>query len=236
MSANIKKLRIGQALPFRWSGLAALARLKPAEVAATLLLLICIGAVIFLYISTLAQKVKLSGLQGTFEKNRGQIQTLTQQMLKPRISPQEALGQITDSIERFNALLKDRRSGQITIIDEINTLTRQTQVALVDRVSFSPFKENEIGTEADLRKHQKEVVVYPGMALELTVEGQYPNLRRFINEIERSKNFIVINAVSFQGIEEQQRGSGAHTGGRRAAPAQIARVALKLQMETYFKR
>ena len=39
---------------------------------------------------------------------------------------------------------------------------------------------------------------YPGIAVMVTVEGQYQNVRHFIRDVERSKQFVVINEVELQ--------------------------------------
>ena len=76
---------------------------------------------------------------------------------------------------------------------------------------------------------------YPGVAVLVTVEGQYQNLRRFIHDIERSKQFVVINEVELQratqnsapaSADEQPDGSGTRG----------SLVSLQLNLATYFRR
>jgi Tfp pilus assembly protein PilO len=66
--------------------------------------------------------------------------------------------------------------------------------------------------------------LYPGIGIAVTVEGPYANLRRFLREIEGSRQFIVINAIELEGVTEGDAVTGA------------ALVSLRLDMATYFQR
>jgi Tfp pilus assembly protein PilO len=66
--------------------------------------------------------------------------------------------------------------------------------------------------------------LYPGIGIAVTVEGPYANLRRFLREVEASKQFIIINAVELEGVTDANSQSGA------------ALVSLHLDMATYFQR
>ena len=81
---------------------------------------------------------------------------------------------------------------------------------------------------------------YPGIAVMVTVEGQYEAVRRFIRDVERSKQFVVINEVEIQratqnnapaSIEEGAAPDSASGSGSRGS-----QVSLQLNMATYFQR
>jgi hypothetical protein len=66
------------------------------------------------------------------------------------------------------------------------------------------------------------------------VEGQYQNLRRFIQDIETNRQFVIINSVELERATETNSSpaaEGESTGGPRAAL-----VSLRLEMATYFQR
>ena len=75
----------------------------------------------------------------------------------------------------------------------------------------------------------------------VTVEGQYQNVRRFIRDVERSKQFVVINEVELQrasqnsapvSVDEERPARCAASGsGTRGSL-----VSLQLNMATYFQR
>ena len=86
--------------------------------------------------------------------------------------------------------------------------------------------------------------VFPGIGVTLTVEGTYPNLRRFIRDIEADRQFVVINTVELEGVTDTGSADAppppAADGAPGAAPSQGpsrgALVSLRLDMAAYFRR
>ena len=86
---------------------------------------------------------------------------------------------------------------------------------------------------------------YPGIAVMVTVEGQYQDVRRFIRDVERSKQFVVINEVELQRATQNNAPASIDEGGGTEASAAAAAagsgsrgslVSLQLNMATYFQR
>jgi Tfp pilus assembly protein PilO len=75
---------------------------------------------------------------------------------------------------------------------------------------------------------------YPGIAVDVTVEGQYQNVRHFIQDIERSKQFIIINQVELQRATENSAPQLAAEGGGAGSRGSL--VSLQVNMATYFQR
>src|SRR5262249_25150752 len=71
--------------------------------------------------------------------------------------------------------------------------------------------------------------IFPGIAVNVTVEGPYQNLRHFVRDIEASKAFVVINAIELERAAEAQAQQGA-------AKSANAPVSLRLDLATYFQR
>ena len=76
---------------------------------------------------------------------------------------------------------------------------------------------------------------YPGIAVSITVEGPYQRVRRFVREIESSRQFLIINEVELEsvtqsGVATDPSTAGGTTGGRATL------VSLRLEMATYFQR
>jgi hypothetical protein len=67
----------------------------------------------------------------------------------------------------------------------------------------------------------------------VTVEGAYQDLRRFIRDIERSKQFVVINQVELQRAQDNNAPVSADESG---SGTRISPVTLQLNMATYFQR
>jgi Tfp pilus assembly protein PilO len=74
---------------------------------------------------------------------------------------------------------------------------------------------------------------YPGIAVMVTVEGQYQDVRRFIRDIERSKQFVVINEVELQRASQNNAPASAEESG---SGSRGSLVSLQLNMATYFQR
>jgi len=66
----------------------------------------------------------------------------------------------------------------------------------------------------------------------VTVEGSYQNLRHFIQDLERTKQFVIINEVELQRAENggQIAATDSETGTRQSL------VSLQLNMTMYFQR
>jgi len=75
----------------------------------------------------------------------------------------------------------------------------------------------------------------------VTVEGSYQDLRRFIRDVERSKQFVVINEVELQRATQNNAPASVEEGGSGATPGsgsgtRGSLVSLQLNMATYFQR
>ena len=59
-------------------------------------------------------------------------------------------------------------------------------------------------TEAE-KGRSKFISIYPGQYISMTLDGSYQNLRRFIREIETSRNqFVVISAIELEPSENKE--------------------------------
>ncbi|HEV2903992.1 MAG TPA: GspMb/PilO family protein, partial [Pyrinomonadaceae bacterium] len=90
-------------------------------------------------------------------------------------------------------------------------------------------------TSAEKQTNAKWQTIYPGIAVSVTVEGPYQRVRRFVREIESSRQFLIINEVELEsvmqsGVATDPSTPGGATGGRATL------VSLRLEMATYFHR
>lgn len=145
-------------------------------------------------------------------------------------------GKIVDSLERFESRLRSRKQGIPAIIDEVNQIAKENRVQAGD-ISFrtdapAPLADDlqpgaspkSTATPALQNRPDKILNVYEGLGIDTTVEGDYQDLRRFISALERSHNFVIINEISLQSIDEKARakfrGNLAKTPRPQAAPGQ----------------
>ncbi len=135
-------------------------------------------------------------------------------------------------------LLRDARVGQLALIDEINTLARKYDVKLTDTVSFLMTDQNKgPATGASPREQQNQLVQsYPAFEVKLGITGNYRNIRRFIHALEQSRQFLLLQLLSFTPGERPSSSggmpSGAMMGGNPATPAELT---ITLSMTAYFR-
>ena len=75
--------------------------------------------------------------------------------------------------------------------------------------------------------------IYPGIAVNVTVEGSYQSLRHFVRDIEASKQFLIINAVELERATESNAlpttGSGAPKPGSTQVSLRLGSKVIRFQ-------
>lgn len=150
-----------------------------------------------------------------------------------RVSTNEAVSNIVRSIQSFETgTLAAREVGIMPIYEELNDKTRRNglaraQFSFVHQEEAAAKGQQQAGSAANLAgSSQRRQMIFPAVDINLNIEGNYPNVRRFIADLERSNRFVVINGVQLEGINE----SGADPSTRGTL------VSLRLDMSAYFRR
>jgi hypothetical protein len=144
-----------------------------------------------------------------------------------------------ETLETFKGShLKPFSSGRIALIKEINALAKKNNVSLTSGIDMgaSGGEANAEGLQASekksvskRRKSEDLLNAFPSVSFRFTVFGQYSNIRTFINEVEREKQFVVINSVNLTNQE-------ARTASRRSRGAEGASgIMLTIEMSAYFQ-
>ena len=164
--------------------------------------------------------------------------------LKRGESTQTTVDEILGSLESFEAahLSSRRGEGSTALIAELNRLIRSNNLRITTGVSFTQFDEAGSGAAAGAQRRPQVAAgsaralqtVFPGVGVNLTVEGAYPNLRRFIRDVEANNQFIVINSVELEGVTDSDASRTAGDGGAGTAGSTL--VSLRLDMAAYFRR
>ena len=134
--------------------------------------------------------------------------------------------------------LKPFSSGRISLIREINALAKKNSVSLTSGIDMGS-TGGEADSESETAKEKKAVSrrkktddllnAFPSVNFRFTVFGQYSNIRTFISELEREKQFVVINSVNLTNQE-------AKTASRRARGAEASSgIMLTIEMAAYFQ-
>jgi Tfp pilus assembly protein PilO len=153
---------------------------------------------------------------------------------------------ITTSLGKFETDFLPRQDlGRMELYEELNQLIIKNGVRNTSGPTYTELEPEGTKSTGGKNVATRWQSFYPGVAVMVTVEGQYENVRRFIRDVERSKQFVVINEVELQRARDTNAPVSAEaSGGDDSAPGQPAEgsgsrgslVSLQLSMATYFQR
>ncbi len=219
--------------------------------AASVLLLL---AVVFAYLYFLVPARKRLD-DALIERDRLQRLILTStEGVRRSNDTQTTLAQITESLQDFEMNhLARRTSGRLELLDRLNQLIKANNLRNTAGPTYTPLEAidpNAPKTSQNRTGEAKLQTVYPGIGVSVTVEGQYPNLRKFLRDIEASNQFIVINGIELESLIQTNSPAGSATGynaageeagaqsaaGLTPQAARSAAVSLRVNMAAYFQR
>ncbi|HEX9929451.1 MAG TPA: GspMb/PilO family protein [Pyrinomonadaceae bacterium] len=154
------------------------------------------------------------------ELSRNSLET-EYQKLKTSIGENQTtegrVASIVGSLERFEAnYLSPPMQGNASLFGRLNEIIRNNNLRNTAGPDYAPLEtvalEKYDPTKIAESKNQN---LYPGTAVSVTVEGGYANLRRFISELENSRQFIVVRAIEIEA--ENNNSSSGGTGGAQSA-------------------
>ena len=177
--------------------------------------------------------------------DRKQVQTNLQTLggvVTREEDTKQTVDKIAASLNKFETEhLLGADQGRMDLYAELNELIIKNGLKNTSGPSYTPL--DPIGTKAASGKsvQTKWQSFYPGIAVMVTVEGQYQDVRRFIRDVERSKQFVVINEVELQRATQSNTPVSVEEGAAAAAPSpgsgtRGSPVSLQLNMATYFQR
>ena len=175
--------------------------LQKKIVIAGLLVLIVADALLALYAMQSATRFSRSGLAG----QKTQIKLLKADIKRAR-AIQQSIPQTKADCERFENSLYASSAGYSAVTEELTGFAKQAGLQTVS-----------------LAFHPKEI---PGrnvveLGLDATVNGDYKGIVRFLNGLQRSKNFYIIDTLTVAAEPTAQAGAG---------PLRVA-----LSLRSYFK-
>jgi Tfp pilus assembly protein PilO len=149
---------------------------------------------------------------------------------------------ITESLQSFEEdKLVDRGEGRMLLYEQLNQLIHKNGLRNTSGPTYTGLEPlasrgaQQAAAAAVNSAAAKWQSIYPGIAVNVTVEGQYQNVRHFVRDIETSKEFIIINAVELERATESNSQPLAETGKAKSA-AGNALVSLRLDVAIYFQR
>lgn len=206
-----------------------------AEVAALagsclVLLLVLLSYLYFL----VPARSRVSSLGDDKARLQTNLQTLKGVVNKEQTT-QEQVDKIAASLGEFETghLLR-ADEGRLDFYDELNQIIVKNNLRNTSGPTYTPLDPTggakAVGGKSVVTKWQS---FYPGIAVMVTVEGQYQDIRRFIRDIERSKQFVVINQVELQRANDNNSPASADES---ASSPRGTLISLQLNLATYFQR
>lgn len=190
---------------------------------------------------------KVQPLGSELEARDQQIVNLMAQIKKMDLEGRKRMDQaanaekILESLRGFESHLKPDERGMTQIINEIDELGKTHKIVVGDAgFRFEEAEETQLDENGNPKPQavskDKKHKIYPNLGIDTMVIGDYSNLRRFLSDLERSKQFLIINALTFQGGDEKiirqlaKGGKQIQLSGPEAIP-----VSLKIELDTYFQ-
>lgn len=180
--------------------------------------------------------------------DRKQLQT-NLQTLRGVVGKEEDTKQTVDkiatSLGKFETdFLMHPDQGRMELYDELNQLIIKNGVRNTSGPTYTALDPEGTKTTGGKNTATKWQSFYPGVVVLVTVEGQYENVRRFIRDVERSRQFVVINEVELQRARDTNAPVSVEAGGEAGASpvnpgpsgSRGSLVSLQLSMATYFQR
>jgi hypothetical protein len=165
-------------------------------------------------------------LQSNLEKLRG--------IVDEEHSTKERVDAISTSLDKFETVSLVRPDeGRMSLYGELNRLITKNGLRNTSGPTYTAL--DPIGTKVTGGNsvNTKWQSVYPGIGVLVTVEGPYQNLRRFIQDLEQTKQFVIINEVELQRAEN---GSQIAAATESESGTRESLVSLQLNMTMYFQR
>lgn len=207
--------------------------LGPAEIiglgGGALILLLVIGSYFYFL---LPANSRLAARQSERALLLTQVQSM-KDVVRDGQSTEATVQKITESLESFESRqLVNADRGRMSLYDSLNLLMRNNALRNTSGPTYAPLEPAGSKTNTSTKTgNTKWQSIYPGIVISLTVEGQYPNLRKFVQDLERDKQFVIINSVEL----ERSTDTNSLVAGE-GKPAGATPVSLRLEMATYFQR
>jgi Tfp pilus assembly protein PilO len=149
-------------------------------------------------------------------------------------STKETADEITASLTKFETVsLRQQDSARMGLYGELNTLILKNGLRNTTGPAYTELSPLGAKVTPGTSVSTKWQSVYPGIGVLLTVEGPYQNLRHFVQDIERSEQFVIINQVELQRAENSSQLAETE---QSSSGSRVSLVSLQLNMSTYFQR
>jgi hypothetical protein len=222
---------------------------------AVLIALVTIFAYFYFYVPAHS---RLRSAQLERDRLQGQLRA-SEVNFKQTTTTREAVDKIDASLQDFEGnWLAVSGPGRMSLYSELNNLIRSNGLRNTSGPTYTALEplgsksQVQATAAADKQSNVKWQSIYPGIAVSVTVEGPYQNVRHFVRDVETSRQFLVINAVELESLTQSGASQDLPALSSAPAPSRPGRVAppvisgppsgrvgwvsLRLDMATYFQR
>ena len=162
----------------------------------------------------------------------------SEENLSRNMDTKATVQKITASLSDFeDNRLVERSEGRKSLYEELNQLIRSNGLRNTSGPTYtalesigSKTQQANAGSNSAATKWQS---IYPGIAVNVTVEGSYQSLRHFVRDIEASKQFLIINAVELERATESNTAPALSSDAPKPGSTPVS---LRLDLATYFQR
>lgn len=227
----VYKLRVSEFLESRRGKMFGVAEVVALAGSCLVLALVLLSYIYFL----IPARSRLASLNVDLKQTQTNLQTLGT-VINKDTTTKETVDRAAASLNKFETdHLMRVTQGRMDLYEELNQLIVKNNVRNTSGPTYTTL--DPAGTKSTSGKTviTKWQSFYPGLAVMVTVEGEYHNVRRFIRDVERSKQFVVINEVELQRASQNNAPASAEEGSAGSG-TRGSLVTLQLNMATYFQR
>jgi len=234
MSAQVRQLRLDLK---SFTVPSVVHRLRPAEMVAAGLALGLVLLIIMYYFLSLAPV--LDQLKTVEKAAADQITVIANQPPPAQgvRSQKEQIELAKNSLADFEgSYLKPMAQGRIDLINEINQLAKADNLRLGSGIEMHGMyraSTPEADSQPSKKKKDAEALdVFPRVQFHFVVRGEYKDLRKFLRDLEGSKQYLVVDSVNLSNSEQKQ-GRGSKAAAAQVVPA--SGLSLTISMNGYFR-
>lgn len=206
----------------------------PEVIAAFVGIALLVWVVFYYFTSVKPQQDRLRVLEAEFALQQKSILDNARPPGPERATPSDMAKDAVETLETFKSgHLKPFSTGRIDLIKQINALAKKDTVTLTSGIDMGA-SIGDTGGKSDkkgptIRKKADEILTaFPSVSFRFTVFGQYPQVRAFINDLEREKQFLVLDSITLTNQE-------ARTSSRRGRGEGVTGIMLTIEMVAFFQ-
>ena len=195
-----------------------------------------LALVLFSYLYFLVPaRSRISSLNTDRKQTETNLKTLDSVVNKEQ-GTQQTVDRVAASLNEFETRhLMRQDAGRMQLYEELNQLIIKNNVRNTSGPTYTTLDTTDAKSGSGKSVITKWQSFYPGISVVLTVEGQYEDVRRFIHDVERSRQFVVINQIELQRAQQDNVPVSAEDGSGGSG-TRGSQVTLQLNMATYFQR